>query len=76
MAISAQTRDELYKRAGGRCECRMSVCSHHPAGQRCPQSLRGAWHAHHRTAGGPDTLDNLLAMCVTCHRNTRTYGRG
>lgn len=75
MAVSEETRKKLYQRAGGRCECRMRVCSHHHAGTRCPHKLNPGWEAHHRTAGGPDNLDNLDAMCVTCHKNTRTYGR-
>jgi len=76
MAISAETRRELYKRAGGKCECTMSVCDHHRAGSRCPRSLAwGYWEAHHLNANGPDTLGNLIAMCATCHKNTRTYGR-
>ncbi len=36
MAISEVTRQELYRRAGGHCECTMSRCSHHRAGARCP----------------------------------------
>ena len=76
MAVSPVTRDSLRLRAGGRCECTMRVCSRHSPGVRCNAMLRGDWHAHHRTAGGPDHLGNLTAMCQTCHRNTRTYGRG
>jgi len=76
MAISESTRQALYQRAGGRCECSMSLCKHHRAGDRCPHYLSlGIWEAHHRTAGGPDTLSNLIALCATCHKNTRTYGR-
>lgn len=75
MAISQETRRQLNSRAGGRCECSMRVCSHHNAGTRCPHKLNQGWEAHHRTAGGPDTLGNLTAMCVTCHKNTRTYGK-
>jgi len=76
MAISAETKRELYSRAGGRCECTMSVCDHHRAGSRCPHSLSfGYWDAHHRNANGPGTPGNLIAMCATCHKNTRTYGR-
>ena len=76
MAISDATRQALFQRAGGRCECTMRVCTHHTAGRRCPVKLTSGWHAHHKTAGGPDTLSNLMAMCVRCHQNTRTYGRG
>jgi len=74
MAVSEETRKALYQRAGGRCECTMRVCDHHRAGYRCPHALNPGWEAHHRTAGGPDNLGNLIAMCVTCHKNTRTYG--
>lgn len=75
MAVSESIKQDLYRRAGGRCECQMRVCSHHTAGARCPRGLSpGYWDAHHRTAGGPDTLSNLIAMCATCHKNTRTYG--
>lgn len=76
MAISETIRQELHRRAGGRCECTMSGCSHHRAGERCSHNLvAGSWEAHHKTSGGPDTLSNLIAMCATCHKNTRTYGR-
>lgn len=74
MAISEETKKALYQRAGGRCECTMINCDH--GDRRCSRSLSvGYWDAHHRTAGGPDTLSNLTAMCATCHKNTRTYGR-
>jgi len=73
MAVSDETRKNLYRRAGGQCECTMK-CSHH-TGKRCPHKLNPGWEAHHRTAGGPDNLGNLIAICVTCHKNTRTYGR-
>ena len=75
MAFSQETKDKAYERAGGKCECTMVVCTHHTG--RCNAMLRGAWHAHHRTSvasGGDDGLGNCLAMCVTCHRNTGTYG--
>lgn len=76
MAASQSTRQELFRRAGGQCECTMRVCSHHRSGTRCQHGLsQGYWDAHHKTAGGPDTLSNLIAMCATCHKNTRTYGR-
>jgi len=39
MAISQELRAALHKRAGGQCECTMSVCSHHGAGQRCRRNL-------------------------------------
>lgn len=76
MAISQETRNTIYKRAGGQCECTMQ-CSHH-AGKRCTHSLGTGWEAHHKVAvssGGSDAPSNLTAMCATCHKNTRTYGK-
>lgn len=73
MAVSQAVRDEIYRRAGGRCECEMVVCGHRG---RCTTGLHPPhWDAHHKNANGPDTPGNLLAMCATCHKNTRTYGR-
>lgn len=73
MAILKETKEALYKRAEGRCECTMSICDH---SGRCSRSLAsGYWDAHHRNANGDDSLGNLIAMCATCHKNTRTYGR-
>ncbi|HED38378.1 MAG TPA: HNH endonuclease [Ignavibacteria bacterium] len=78
MSISQSIKSDLYKRAGGRCECTMSVCGDHN-GRRCSRGLSaGYWDAHHKTsvaAGGLDVLSNLTAMCATCHKNTRTYGQ-
>ncbi len=76
MSISEETKKALRKRAEGRCECTMSVCDHHRAGSRCHHSLvAGYWDAHRRNANAPYSLGNLIAMCATCHKNTRTYGR-
>lgn len=78
MAFSEDVKQRAYERAGGKCECTMRGCSHHAAGVRCNAMLRGGWHAHHRTSvasGGSDDLGNCQALCVTCHRNTATYGR-
>ena len=74
MPISEHTKNELYRRAGGKCECTMSRCSHHTA--RCNAMLRGGWEAHRVRAGGAYALSNLTAMCQMCHRNTPSYGRG
>jgi cytochrome c553 len=73
MAVSQAVRKEIYDRANGRCECTMIVCGHRG---RCTNGLYAPyWDAHHRNANGPDTASNLVAMCATCHKNTRTYGR-
>jgi hypothetical protein len=71
MMISQAIRYELYKRADGRCECMMRSCDH--IGKRCTRGLSlGLWDAHPRTADGPNTLNNLIAMCPICHK---THGR-
>jgi 5-methylcytosine-specific restriction endonuclease McrA len=50
--------EQLFARSGGRCE-------------RCGKTLRRAtMEPHHvtsRAKGGPDALDNLLAVCHACH---------
>ena len=70
---SQQLRDEVYRRAGGQCECEMTRCSHRG---RCTAMLRGAWELHRKVAGGSYTLSNVIGMCQTCHRNTPSYGVG
>jgi len=67
-------RDDVYNRAGGKCECTMKTCTHHSG--RCNAMLRGEWEIHRLTAGGPYTLSNVVAMCQICHRNTPSYGVG
>jgi len=67
-------REDVYARAGGKCECTMSTCSHHSG--RCSAMLRGEWEVHRTIAGGPYILSNIKAMCQTCHRNTPSYGAG
>ncbi len=67
-------RDDVYQRAGGRCQCTMKTCSHHTGG--CNAMLVGAWEIHRITAGGSYTPSNVKAMCQRCHRNTPTYGVG
>jgi hypothetical protein len=67
-------RDDVYRRAGGKCQCTMKVCAHHTG--RCTATLRGAWGIHRLRAGGSYTLSGVKAMCQRCHRNTPSYGRG
>jgi hypothetical protein len=67
-------RDDVFKQAGGRCQCIMKACSDHTG--RCNAMLRGDWEMHRTTAGEAYTLSSVKAMCQTCHRKTPTYGRG
>lgn len=71
--LTPKVRQELFERAGGKCECIMVSCSHHVL--RCNARLGDNWEAHRVTAGGPYALSNLKAMCPRCHRNTPSYGR-
>lgn len=73
MAFSEATRRKIFDKARGRCErCgKQLVFENHTEGQR------GAWEANHRTAvrsGGSDITSNGEALCLECHKNTRTYG--
>lgn len=66
MAFSEETKAKAYANAGGKCET-------------CSTSLKNkTWHAHHKTSiasGGSDALSNCKVLCVSCHENTRTYGK-
>ncbi len=71
-----ELREQVSRRAAGRCECTMATCAHH-RGRRCNVTLvMDTWELHRRTAGGPYEMSNVIAMCQTCHTNTRTYGVG
>lgn len=74
MAFSQATKDEIFNRAGGKCErCgKQLVRNNHKEGER------GAWEAHHKTSlhsGGSDVPSNGEALCLDCHKKTRTYGK-
>jgi predicted restriction endonuclease len=56
MALSASIRKAVYQRDNYRCR----VCNN-----------SNGLHPHHikyKSAGGTDTLDNLLTVCFACHR--------
>lgn len=82
MAFSETTKNEAYKRSGGRCECTRqhqgnAQAPHH--GVRCARTFtrHGNWEAHHITAissGGSDSLSNCEVLCTECHKLTGTYG--
>ena len=76
MGFSDKTKERARARAGNRCECKRSSCTHKG---RCPKLLnRGRGEFNHVTSvavGGSDGLENCELLCVECHRNTRSYGR-
>lgn len=76
MAFSEDTKTQILRNAGSKCECTRQCSTH--KGRRCNVTLYGSnWHAHHRTAvssGGSDAASNGEALCIPCHKNTGTYG--
>ena len=86
MAFPLSVVEAAWRRSGGRCECQRSSCGHGywRCGKQLDWSARGndyaygGWEAHHKTAaavGGPDTLSNCEILCISCHKNTGSYGR-
>ena len=77
MAFSDSVKDQAFKRSGGQCECRRYSHTNHSG--RCTATItRHSAEYHHVTAvaaGGHDGLSNCEALCVTCHRQTDSYGR-
>jgi len=80
MAFSSEVIVSAWSRSGSRCECER-ISHQHPYG-RCPNRLasgrrgedrKDGWEAHHKVAGGSDTLSNCEILCTPCHKLTRTY---
>jgi 5-methylcytosine-specific restriction endonuclease McrA len=72
MAVIKATKDDLYARAGGKCECIRRNCYHQG---RCNEPLGTNWEVCHKTGGGSDSLENLEALCFSCHKNTGSFGK-
>jgi 5-methylcytosine-specific restriction endonuclease McrA len=76
MPFPESVKDEAFKRAGGRCECKRSG---HPHIGRCMIRLTPSTaQLHHITAqavGGDDGISNCEVLCAHCHRLTDSYGR-
>ena len=75
MAFSEEIKKQALKRAGNRCECRLSAHESENQG-RCNHS----WdlEVHHIlavSAGGKDTLENCQVLCYVCRDRTHRYGR-
>ncbi len=74
MAFSDKTKLEIFEKANGKCEAcgKQLVFDNHTEGER------GAWHAHHKTSvasGGEDVASNGKALCLDCHKKTKTFGK-
>lgn len=60
----------VFLRAKGQCEVVLS-------GKRCPERAKDPHHVQKRSAGGPDTDANLIAICRFHHDATdHDYQRG
>ena len=75
MAFAESIKDEAFRRSGGQCECTRYSHSHFG---RCPTKVtRYSPEYHHilsQDAGGSDGLSNCEVLCVTCHKQTASYG--
>lgn len=63
----AVMRSAIFDRSEHQCENAVD-----DKGKRCPERL-GWWafdmhHMQHRSLGGSDSKENLLAVCFSCHR--------
>ena len=69
-------KDAAFKRSKGRCECLRKTHKWHRVG-RCKTTIgrRRNVNYHHIRAKGADTLANCEALCLRCHKKTRSYGR-
>ena len=80
MVFSDSIVDQAWIQSGGRCECTQR--SHTHQGRCNCELLKAArgketslgWEPRHKTASGPDTLINCEILCLSCHKQTQTYG--
>ncbi len=74
MEFSEKTKDEVYSRSGGRCECMEEhgeqAGSKHEG--RCSNTFarNSKWYAHPKNSEGKDISANCEALCVACHGET------
>jgi hypothetical protein len=65
-SCTAQLRYDVYFRASGRCECKMTGCRHHGV-LGCEEPLvKGHWDVRRKIAAGSYLLSNVKAMCKEC----------
>lgn len=75
MAFSDETKRKIFYNAGGRCEA--SGCDRKLVYENHEEGEDGAWEAHHiisEKIGGSDSLSNGKALCLECHKKTKSYG--
>jgi hypothetical protein len=75
MSIPDTVRIALIVRSRGKCECKGAGCAHHAPGSGCPNALiPGKWKAHWIDSEEPETIDNLIALCSVCQKNSLPNG--
>jgi len=62
--LSYSTRQLVCKRAGNHCE----LCGAIPPRNHPGKSRGSVHHRKPKRLGGPDTVTNLVLLCLTCHR--------
>jgi 5-methylcytosine-specific restriction endonuclease McrA len=76
MPFTDSIKDAAFRRAGGKCEC---VRKNHAHKGRCAKPLTRSTaqfhHIHAQSMGGHDGLSNCEVLCLTCHKQTDSYGR-
>ncbi len=76
MPFPLLVKQQALARSRGRCECTRLMHSH---SGRCPIGVNMGSEFHHRTAqrmpSSNDSLSNCEVLCVSCHRQTESYGR-
>jgi hypothetical protein len=76
MPFPTSVVEAAWARAKGKCECTRTTHNHSvPHGKQLVwdnrgREGRGAWEAHHKIRGGPDTLSNCQILCWGCHKQT------
>lgn len=70
MAFPDSVVDQAWIDANGHCErCSRDLMK----SSRGLETVMG-WEAHHKTAGGSDTVSNCEILCQDCHKKTQSYG--
>lgn len=76
MPFPQSVKDSVWRRSGGKCECRRKGHSH---SGRCSKPLTRSTveyhHVHAESLGGHNGLSNCEALCRACHHGTASYGR-
>lgn len=71
MSLTEAQREEVFRRAGGRCECTEGYCDRHRPGERCPHPLSpGFWDAIRKPSGKLNAAEDYVGLCAACLEET------